>query len=194
MLTPDTMSKLLNRSLTSSETENYKLYLKIAKQRLSNLLCMDLTSETEQRSYQTRTGYRTIFTDPFTAVAEVKIDGVTKGADTYTVRQFDNLNGEWFNSIVFKQHLNRNAEVVTIEADWGFDSCAPADLQLLLAKLFNFLGNVDTGNIKSKRIEDYQVTFGDDSAYEGLIKDNQAIIDRYSICSNTIRQGDVSPV
>lgn len=194
MLTQAETVKLLNRSLSTSEVTNFKTYLKIAKLRLEDLLCMNLYEDSEIRSFETREGYRTIFTDPFTGTPVVRVDGVLKTADEYSVRQFDNLNGEWFNSIVFKKHLLREAEVVSVEADWGFDTCAPADLKLLLAKLFDFNSQVDSGNIKSKKIEDYSVTYTDDSAFDGFIKSNQAIIDKYSICTNTIRQGDVSTI
>jgi len=194
MLTQDDISKLLNRSLTANEVSNFKTNLKIAILRLEDLLCMNLKADFESRYFETREGYRTIFTDPFTGEPVVRVDGVLKDADSYSVRQFDNLNGEWFNSIVFKKHLDRRAEVVEVEADWGFDSCAPADIKLLLAKLFDFNSQVDSGNVKSKKIEDYSVTYTDDSTFDGFIKSNQAIINKYSICTNMIRQGYVSSI
>lgn len=39
----DEMSKLLGRSLSTTETENYELYLKIAKERVEDLLCTTIT-------------------------------------------------------------------------------------------------------------------------------------------------------
>ena len=193
MLTKDEIAKLLNRSLTESENTNFSLYLKIATKRLEQLLCMKLNNETEARSFFIREGYRTIFTDVFTGDVTVSVDGVEQEASTYSVRQFDNLNGDWFNSIVFKQHLPRTAEMITVTADWGF-TCLPSDLKLLLARLFEFSTDNTDDRVKSKKIEDYSVTYSDKTAYDQLIESNSAIIDAYSVCVRSIRNGNVCTV
>jgi hypothetical protein len=183
MLSKEQISKLLNRPLTTAETNNFSSYLKIATERLEDLLCSDLSSESEERTYYAREGYRTIFTDPFTGTPVVTVDGTVQETDTYSVRQFDNRNGSWFNSIVFKCFLPRDTEEITVEADWGFD-CLPIDLQLLLSKLFaiNTTEQTADNRVKSKKIEDFTVTYKDAPTYEEFVSSNSSTISKYSIC------------
>lgn len=192
MLKPETVSKLLNRSLTSAETENFKLYLKIAMQRLEELLCMDLCGDQDERTYETRYGYRTVYIDPFTEVTSIKIDGETVSADKYTVKQNDKYNGSWFNVIEFD--TKRRGENITVDAAWGFGSC-PADLQVLLARLFaqGSTEQKSDNQVKSKKIEDFSVTFKDGATYDEFVLANAAIIDKYSHCNvGAIRNGSVN--
>lgn len=196
MLTKDQVSKLLNRPLTTAEDTNFSTYLKIATERLEELLCFDLCITTPTRTYIVREGYRTIFTDVFTGTPTVTIDGETVESDKYSVRQFDNLNGKWFNSIVFKQHLSRTVEEVTVQAAWGFQTL-PVDLQLLLAKLFALNSQQQTTDdrVRSKKIEDFTITYDATTTYDQFILSNADVINKYSICGiGEISHGRVSTI
>lgn len=188
MLTKDKLSKLLNRPLTTEEVSNFDLYLEIATKRLEELLCTNLCIKEATQNYRVREGYRTIYTDVFTGSAVVTIDGDVVDTADYSVRQFDDLNGKWFNSIVFKKFLDRDIEEVTVEAAWGFGTL-PNDLGLLLAKLFALNSTAQTTDerVRSKKIEDYSITLNDNSLFDQFVSDNQDVIHKYSICM----QGEV---
>lgn len=197
MLTKEVVSKLLNRTLTSSETSNFNLYINNASQRLQSLLGYKFSSEVGSRSFIVRQGYRTVYTDVFTGTPTVTVDGVVKDPSTYTVRWFDSLDGEVFNSIVFKQHLSRSVEHISVEADWGFASCMPSELQLLLARLFdaNSVEQGADGRVQSKKIEDFTVTYRDGSKFDEVVSGNQQIIDTYSIKQQGyIRNGHIQTI
>lgn len=183
MIKQEKMVKLLNRSLSSSESSNYKTYLNIAQERLSGLLCMNLSTEVGERTYETRDGYRTVFVDPFTELTSIKdSDGETIDSSKYTVMQWDSYNATWYNSIVFDELLS--CQRIVVEAEWGFD-CLPVDLESLLAKLFA-LGTIEqnmTGKVKSKKIEDFTVTYDDVPTIDSIVSDNLATINKYSLCN-----------
>lgn len=169
------MAALLGRPLTSIEDTNYSTYLKIAQERLEDLTCLNLSSEPSERIYDVREGYTTVFTDLYTSVDSVKIDG--NEISDYTSMQWDRRNASWYNSIV----LETNAETVTVTADWGI--CSP-ELQLLTARLFKLLGSESmSSNIKSKKVEDFSITLNDNTVYQQFLVDNQALIDKFSLCS-----------
>lgn len=180
---------LLGRPLTTVETTNFSLYLKIAYERLEDLLCMNLESTTEDRVFDVRNGYSTVFTDLFTDINSVSIDGNELTTNDYSVRQGNRRSGNWYNSIVL---TNPTDCEVTINADWGL--CAP-DLQLLLAQLFALIGTMNTsnGNVKSKKVEDFSITFNDNTAYQQFTLDNAGTISKYSICGiQEIQHGGVN--
>lgn len=198
MLTQNQLEQLLNRSLTSAEVSNLDLYLEIAAGQLSARLCFipeiapNPTAPTT-RLYDTRQGYRTIFTAPFVGTPVVSVEGVVQDASGYTVRQFDSLNGSWFNSIVFKSFLSRDIETVSIEADWGFDAL-PSDLSLVIANLFNMQSVNSSGSsrVKSKKVEDFSITYSDSSEEERFNSQYSPTIAKYSICNQTnVRSGNV---
>lgn len=190
MLTKEQAVKLLNRSLTESETSNFKLYLEIAVQRLEELLCMDLSSDAGARTYETRKNYRTVYVDPFTEVTSITLDGDEVDADDYTIKQNDKLNASWYNIIEFDRA--RSGGKIVVDADWGFGKC-PSDLQLLLARLFAqySLEQTQESNVKSKKIEDFTVTYKDSaSSFDDLVSNNRAVIDKYGLCNQGyIRHG-----
>lgn len=191
MLSKEQAAKLLNRSLTSAETENFSLYLKIATQRLEELLCMDFSSDDGERTYETRSGYRAVYIDPFTAVNSITIDGNEVDADDYTLKQNDRLNASWYNIVEFD--TARSGQKIVVDADWGFGSC-PYDLQLLLAKLFaqGSVEQTQDNQVKSKKIEDFTVTYKDSATFDEFILSNKGTIDKYSHCNQGfIRQGSV---
>lgn len=171
------MVALLGRPLTPNEDANFNLYLKIARERLEDLTCLNLEDGTEDRVFDIREGYTTVFTDPFTDIDSVKIDGIA--VSDYTPMQWNRRKADWYNSIVLK---NVTCGEVTINADWGI--CSP-ELQLLTARLFGLLNTEKSGsgNIKSKRVNDFQITFNDNSVYQQFLIDNQALINKYSLCN-----------
>lgn len=189
LLTEDQVSKLLNRSLSTAETTNFTTYLKIATQRLEELLCMNVCADACERTYESRLGYRTVYVDPFTSINSVTIDG--NATDDYTIKQFDKFNGSWYNLIEFDR--KRDIDRIVVDAEWGFDKL-PLDLQLLLAQLFN-QGSVEQTNdssVKSKKIEDFTVTYKDTPTYDEFVLTNNSIISKYSLCNQgTIRHGNV---
>lgn len=192
-MTQEELEALLGRPLTPTEVENLDLYLSIAEQRLDDLLCMTLTSDEATRVYDGRSGYRTLYVDPFTAIDTVEIDGETIDASKYSVLQFDKHNASWYNVIRFKK--NMNCDEVTVTATWGFGSDMPVDLQLLLARLFDLVGKEQTtnGKVKSKRVEDFSITFNDNSDAQQFFSENQATIDKYSLCNvGLVTHGDIN--
>jgi hypothetical protein len=146
-----------------------------------------LCGEEEERIYESRIGYRTLYVDPFTDITSVSIDG--NETTDYVVKQFDRRNGSWYNVIEFDR--KQDGKDVTVDADWGFDKL-PVDLQTLLAKLFA-QGSVEqtTDNqVKSKKIEDFAVTYKDAATFDEFVLANRSTIDKYSNCQQGyIRHG-----
>lgn len=186
------IEKWLGRPLTQTESANFQTNLNTAKAYLEDLLCTSLSCEAGERVYESRDGYTTVFTDYFTGDPTVTVNGKTKEVSS---RFFDNRNSKFKNSIVFKDTFTCNDEV-TIDADWGF-SPMPADLAHLLAQLFAISSKPYKvqGDIKSKRVEDFQVTFGERSDVDILTQANALTIQKYSLCSvGNIRSGKVCRV
>lgn len=186
------VAKLLNRTLTSAEVSNFEMYIKIATERLEQLLCFRFCGEGENRTYLSREGYSTLYIDPYTAITSVTVDGVA--TTDYIKKQNDRYDGEWYNIIEFDDKMI--GKKVVVEASWGFDSI-PYDLQLLIAKLFT-QGTVEQtadNQVKSKSIEDFQVTYKDGATFDEFIGANQATIQKYSQCGvGNMRQGDVCTI
>lgn len=192
MLTKDQMAKLLNRSLTSAEDTNFTLYLKIATERLQDLLCMQVCNDEGERTYESRYGYRAVYTDPFTSINSVTVDGTEVAEDKYTVMQNGHSNGSWYNVIQFDD--KQTGKNIVVDADWGFGT-VPSDLQLLLAKLFaqNSVEQTADNTVKSKKIEDFTVTYRDAATYDEFVTVNQSVISKYRQCdTEQIRHGAVS--
>lgn len=195
-MTQAEMVKLLGRSLTSTEATNFDLYLDIATMQLEDLLCTPLESVTETRVFDTREGYSTAFVNIFNAISEVKLNDEV--VTNYSIRQWDKRNASWYNSLVFTEKFDSD-DTIEVTADWGFvatsgdDSDYPVDLQLLLAKLFGFVSSMkNNGNIKSKRIEDYMVTFNEYTEYQQFCLDNKSTINKYGLCDEVyVRHGDI---
>lgn len=177
-MSEDEIAALLGRPLMPLEVENFTEYLKIAQERLEDLTCLNLNEETEDRVFDVREGYTTVFTDPFVAINSVKING--NAVSDYTPMQWNRRKADWYNSIVLKNVTC--ADEITINADWEI---ASPELELLIARLFGLLNAESSGNnnIKSKRVNDFQITFNDNSVYQQFLIDNQALIDKYSLCN-----------
>lgn len=173
-MTKEQIEGLLGRTLSDSDFNKYK----VAIVHLEDLLCSSLLGVTEERVYDVREGYSTVFTDLFRKVTSVKVRGSDLPANRYTAYQWDKRRGEWFNSIVLE---NVHGDEVAVTAEWGFAEL-PDDLIALLDNIVVQLGKKSNGNVKSKKIEDFTVTFSDIPAYEQFIIDNQATINKYSVC------------
>lgn len=203
MITEAEMAILLNRSLTDAESDNFDLYLNIATERLEQLLCLNLDTTSGERTFGTRLDYRTVYIDPFTEITSVEIDGNVVDEADYTVKQNDKFNGSWYNIIEFDRR--QTGENIVVDAEWGFEvtegdpdvSLAPNDLKLLLAKLFaqGSVEQTSDSNIKSKKIEDFTVTFKDGATYDEFVLSNSATIEKYSQCNQSaIRHGAVNDI
>lgn len=171
---------ILGRPLTPIETENYKLYFEIAKEQLENLLCF--SGNQDDKTYIARKGYRSLFTEPFTQIEEILLDGEI--TTDYKIKQWDSLNADWFNVIEFTEPLKE--QEIVVKADWGFENCMPADIKLLLAKIFGLTTKsiADDGRVRSKSIANsFSVTYNNNSLYEQVLKDYANIINKYSICN-----------
>lgn len=184
-MSQEDISELLNRTLTSNEVNNFDLYLKIAIERLEQLVCCKLCGEYGERTYLSQDGFSELYVDPCTSVDSIQPEL------SYTLKQNDTYNGDWFNIIEFDKPLT--GQRVTVDANWGFD-CFPADLQMLIAKLFAQVSREpsDDNQVKSKKIEDFTVTYKDNPNYNEFVLANQATISKYSQCNiGGIGSGDV---
>lgn len=187
-----TVAALLGRPLTTIETTNFNLYLKIARQSLDDLLCTNLCDDSETRTFDVRAGYSTLFTDIFTEITEVKRNDEV--VTDYSVRQWDRRTGSWYNSIVFENKLEAD-DVIEVTADWGFASI-PSDLQLVLAQLFGLITkkNKLDPTVASKQVEDFRISFNVDADLDDeFYKQYNKTITKYSLCTiGNIQHGEVS--
>ena len=147
-----------------------------AKQFLESLLCLDFSQDSGERTFTAREGMRTVFTGIFSNVNSVTVGG---DAVSYYPAFFDKRNGEFFNSIVLSKPVD--GEVV-IDADWGFNEL-PADLKKLLANAELVVNqSYSAKEVKSKRVEDFHITYSDLSDDEVFLKQNAVTINKYSMC------------
>lgn len=193
------LEAFLGRPLTPTEVSNLTLYLKLAKSSLEEMLCTTLCDVDDPKFYDARDGYRTLFTDIFTDIEEVKVDGEVIDPSEYSPRQWNKRNGSWFNSIVFNNPFKSCDKEVEVSATWGFTSM-PADLLLMQARLFDLLTkqNKLDREINSKKVEDFTVTFNhssitmSDTLMQSFQKDNASTVAKYSMCDiGDIKHGEV---
>jgi hypothetical protein len=188
----DKLSAFLGRPLTPIESSNFDLYLKLARESLEGMLCTVLCDTDDPKFYESRDGYSTVFTDIFTDIDEVKVDGDVIDPEKYTVRQWDRRNATWFNSIVFDEKLC--GEEVEVSASWGFAKM-PADLQYMLAGLFGLVTkkNTSDSSIQSKQVEDFRITFNADAdASQEFADKYRSVIQKYSLCDvGNVQHGKV---
>ena len=186
MLDKDTLEELLGRSLTSSEDSNLQQYINYIETTLANLLCWSPLKGASVASYEARDGFRTLWTDPFTSITEVKVDGTA--VTDYKLAFNGNKNYPFYNSIIFPRPLE--GQTVELTGTWGFDDL-PADLGSLVAEIFKMYGRVTSnnvsGNVKSKSVEDFSITYGDTTELDTLEANFAPIISKYSNC----QAGDV---
>lgn len=184
ILTQSEIAKLLGRDLSSREKNNLETYLDIAQAQLEELLCISLSEEKNtEREFLSRANYRTVFTDIFSSVSKVKVNGAEFNSDDYTAKQWNKSNADWYNSIVFNRRLSDNYEI-EVTADWGF-SKLPSDLKLMLAQMFaNTSKRYETAPVKSKKVEDFSITL--DNSVDNMQKflaDNANLVKKYSLCN-----------
>lgn len=188
------LEALLGRPLTQREVTNKDLYLEIAKSIVEGLLCMSLDVQatpatTSERIFEAREGYSTVFTGMFTDVTDVKINSVA--STDYHARFFNDRNTSYKNSIVFDCKL-KDKDEVKITAKWGWSEL-PADLKLLIAQAFaNTSKKYSVGDVKSKKVEDFSIVYGDLSNDDKFITENSRVISKYSLCNVAyVRHGRV---
>lgn len=177
------ISALLGRPLTTVETTNFDLYLKIANESLEQLICTAYCDDSDPKTYTARAGYTTQFTDIFTDVDEVTIDGTTIDESDYSLRQWNRANASWYNSIVFNRKLVKGEEI-SVSASWGFDKL-PSDLKLVIAGLFDLITkkNKADGSVQSKQVEDFRITFNADVDLDTeFYTKYHKILSKYSLC------------
>lgn len=188
MFDKTTLEKLLERSLTSSEDSNFQQYINFTISTLDNLLCWSPICTDATASYESRYGYRTLWTDPFTSITDVKVDGRT--VTDYKIAFNGNFNYPFYNSVVFPYPLN--GQTVEITGTWGFEEL-PADLGSLVAEIFKMYGRISSGNmagnVTNKRVEDFSISYGDKSEMDTLVANNSSVISKYSNCQSA---GEVS--
>ena len=183
MFDKTTLEKLLGRSLTSSEDSNFQQYINYTISTLENLLCWSPLVGESVRTFTSRDGYRTLWTDPFTSITSVKVDG--KAVTDYKLAFNGNFNYPFYNSVVFPYSLGE--QTVEITGSWGFEEL-PADLGSLVAEIFKMYGRQSlgnqSGNITNKRVEDFSISYSDKSEMEALVNDNASIVSKYSNCQS----------
>lgn len=192
MMDKTTIAKLLGRPLTSSEDSNFEQYINYTISTLENLLCWSPICDEATATYESRDGYRTLWTDPFTSITDVKVDG--SAVTDYKLAFNGNFNYPFYNSVVFPHPLG--GQTVEITGTWGFEEL-PADLGSLVAEIFKMTGRVNTanlsGNVKSKSVEDFSITYSDRSEMDALASNNSSVIAKYSNCQSAgqISHGNV---
>jgi hypothetical protein len=149
-----------------------------ARQMVEALLCLDLTPATAQaRTFKAREGMRTVFTGLFSNVSSVTVNG--KAVTNYYPAFFDKRNGTLFNSLVFTEPV---CGEVVVTGDWSATTL-PADLQRLVDNALAVVNQTySTKEVKSKRVEDFQITYSDLSDDEVFLKQNAVTINKYSMC------------
>lgn len=188
MFDKTTLEKLLGRSLTSSEDSNFEQYINYTISTLENLLCWSPLEGENVRTFTSRDGYRTLWTDPFTSITDVKVDGRT--VTDYKLAFNGNFNYPFFNSLVFPYSLG--GQTVEITGTWGFEKL-PADLGALVAEIFKMYGRTSSGNmagnVTNKRVEDFSISYGDKTEMDTLATNNSSVISKYSNCQSA---GEIS--
>lgn len=182
------LEALLGRSLTPREATNRRLYLDIAREEIESLMCISLCcNDSEARTFEPREGMSTVFTGIFTDIEEVRVDGTV--VTDYYKAFWDNRNGSFYNSIVFATPQSSEVE---IEASWGFDNI-PSDLKRLWTQMFAVVSKKRTvSHVKSKKVEDFSVTYTDESDIEAFARDNAVTIRKYSMCTiGDVRHGGI---
>lgn len=197
-MTEAEIAALLGRPLTATESANFQLYLDIATEQLEELLCYPIDCKPGNRTFLGRDGYSTVFTGAFRNLSAVEVNG--ESIETVKPQLWDNPNAKWYNSVVFKDQLGCDDEV-TVYADWGFKTL-PADLMQVLAGLFGLVSRKQeqaiNGNIASKRVEDFAITYQNESVvdpttlFQRFSSENAAVINKYSLCNvaGQIEHGD----
>lgn len=177
-MTQDKIAALLGRPLSSVEVANFSTYLDVAQSRVSDMICVDICQKVDTKRFPARLGYKTLNVPIFTEIDSVTLDGTA--TTKYSVRQGSNMNGDWYNSLVFDVPLH--SQVIEIKADWGF-SQMPVDVQVMIAELFGMVtDSLDDDLVQSKQVEDFRLTLKDKTKTEAFAQKYAATIAKYSAC------------
>ena len=180
-MTKEQVSALLGRPLTSIEDANFDLYLEIATQALEELLCSPTKCQYDTRVFNVRDNYSTVWTDIFTSISEVKLNGTVLDEKDYSPQQGDKRNAKWFNSIV----LNSRCHSGELEVSGTFGLKLPSDLQLVLAGLFGLITkkNKFDATVTSKQVEDFRISINTDADLdEAFMTLHSKTLSKYSVC------------
>ena len=191
-ISQEEMALLLDRPLSNYETDNFASLLASAKSQLELVLSIRIDGEADaERTYLPREGYNTLWTDPFTELTSVEI--ITQDSTIAldgTPAYFDDLNADWFNSVILDRPLG--SKRLSVKAAWGFGENLPTDLAKLWAGLFGIASSVadtePTGAVTSEQILTHKVTFADASAdvMARWAQANSLVIARYSTPKSTV--------
>lgn len=173
---------ILGRSLTNAEKSTLTTTTEQALQDAQDLLGIDWKTLGE-RTYFGSEGYRTLFTDPYSILTSVTVNGAT--ITDYRTAFDDWLNTPSFNSIIFAYPLEDNDEVV-VAAEWGFGSELPYDIKRLAVALWQNgtapQTNPTSQKVKSKSNLDFSVTYDTSkTALETILVDYGNVIEKYSM-------------
>lgn len=179
LLSKQTVAALLGRPLTTVEDTNFDLYLEIAKNNVSDILCIDICKDSGERVFERRQEFATVFTGIFSNVNSVKVDGVE--VVDFLPYFFNKRTGDFYNSIVF-DNLPRGTEI-TVDADWGFNTL-PIDIKRMISQAFAVVSSsYQTKDVRSKQIEDFRTTYGELTSDEVFASSNARTIQKYSLCT-----------
>lgn len=184
-MTEEEITSLLGRKLSSIESDNFDMYLEVAKDELGSLLCMDiveadLDAGSSPRPFSPRPGYRTLYVDPFVDVSELDLNGEPQDFGVVLKKQFEHSVGSWFNVFEFPEPMKEDDEIVVV-ATWGMNPL-PNSLKLLLARMFGSISKDQSRRVKSKTNEGFSVTYSDVSEVTQFALDNAPLINKYSMC------------
>lgn len=191
ILTKDQMAALLGRPLSDYEDTSFDTLQASAISQLEQLLGAKLQVGEATYRYPVRRGYRLLFIDPFTELTSVEIDGVTANAEPTL---YENVNADWFNSLLFTKPLAGGW--VTVTANFGYGDELPLDLQRLIAALFGATSQpvdiASNGAISSESILNHSVSYSNSSAdtLERFVAANKATLAYYAKPANVAVYGD----
>ena len=183
-MTKEQVSALLGRPLTSIEDANFDLYIEIATQALEELICSSTKCQYDTRVFNVRDNYSTVWTDIFTGISEVKLNGTVLDEKDYSPRQGDKRNAKWYNSIV----LNSRCHSGELEVSGTFGLKLPSDLQLVLAGLFGLITkkNKFDATVTSKKVRNFSYTIDTSADLDAeFTKLYSKTLAKYSVCDKT---------
>lgn len=192
----DKLEKLLGKTISVNAGHGLEEHLSVTESYLELMICslVSGSEETQALTFKTRNGYSAVNTPIFRGEPTIKVDGVTVSSSKYElVATGTKLPTEWYNSIVFNDR-KLYGNKVKVTALWGFEAL-PDDLALVFAGIFDVITTTgeNNTNIKSKKVEDFAVTFVDlESALDDVKRKYSIILSKYSCCDEiNFESGDV---
>ena len=178
----DKIEQLLGRPLSTKERAGFEVYLEIAQTQLEGLLGYSLSlsaAAAEDKTYRGNSGYRSVFTSPFTNIVSVKVNG--KAVSYYVGESSKPIKHE----IVLESEAC-DGDVVVVNAKWGFSGELPKAVQLLVANLLAVVANGQAigseAVVKSETVLSHSVSFDNSKTQiQSFIDNNTTLIDMYRI-------------